>query len=87
MPQVMLTGRRPGLHKIALTKLLMAQANMHLKEAHDCTHRLTTMGEVVCIDLPLLAAATQLALAAEALGACAKIASDPEQANLADAPH
>ena len=77
MSQVMLTGWRPGLRKVALTKLLQQRAGLGLHAAKDYTDRLLA-GEQVRVEIPLLAAAELLAREADALGVEAQVEAVPQ---------
>ena len=72
MAYVLFTGWRPGLHKVALDRLLHEKADMSLREAHDCVTRLLA-GEQVSVSLPTLAAASALAKEARTVGAEARV--------------
>ena len=72
MLKLTLTGWKPGLRKIDLTRLLQERANLSLSEAKACVDRLLT-GEHVTVTVPTLAAAEQLAHDASELGAIVEV--------------
>ena len=72
MPRVIITGWKPGLEKISLTKLLQAEAGLSLKAAKESVDRCLA-GERVSIPMPSGEAAERLAQQASDLGAVVEI--------------
>ena len=72
MPRVIITGWKPGLATISLTKLLRAEAGLSLKAAKESVDRCLE-GERVSIPMPTDEAAERLAQQASDLGAVVEI--------------
>ncbi len=68
MENVRFEGWKPGLQKVALTKLLQKEAKLSLRSARECTNRLLE-GEHVVVSVPTTEDARKLAARAAALGA------------------
>ena len=68
MPYVVLDGPKPGLQKVALTKLLREHAGLSLAEAKACTDRYLA-GERIVLEMPTAVAAQALAHDAATIGA------------------
>ena len=67
MERVLLTGWKPGLRKVALTKLIQSRTSVSLKAAMGYTERVLD-GDCVAIELPTVADARAFALEARNLG-------------------
>jgi hypothetical protein len=72
MASVVLTGWKPGLNKVSLTKLIQSRAGASLGVAKGYTDRLLD-GETVGLELRAVAEARAFAQEAEALGATAEV--------------
>ncbi len=72
MVQVLITGWKPGLRKVALTGLLQTRGGLSLRDAHDSVERCLA-GETVAVGTASAAAAESLARDASELGAITSV--------------
>jgi ribosomal protein L7/L12 len=75
MCQIRITGYRPGLQKIGMTKAIRQHTGLGLKAAKDCTDALLA-GQVVTVEVASPGIATTLIRELDELGASAEIAGD-----------
>ena len=72
MPQVVLTGWKPGFRKVALTRILQQRAGLSLAVAKECVDRCLA-GERVLVEVPTSEAAEALVSEASGVGAIAEL--------------
>ena len=82
MPQVRLTGWRPGLDKVGLTRVLQSELGLPLSQAKGATDRVLG-GESASLPAPGRQTAERVATKVHAIGANAVVEADQIAPNLA----